>query len=303
MTVVFAQGMRRSGTTIVFDLLWDDGRFACWYEPLNRIRPARGGGSRARDVDYMEPVAAFRERFLRDRHPELSQDDLNWGAPRAPLLEFEPTWPPHVRELVAAMAASAPDVFVKFTRASHKVAELAALRPDAWFVHVVRDPRAVATSHLFRTAAEHRERIVRDGSFFTLTTGYDQWKAEQMAEALVTRRPDLARFAGEPGFARVMLLWRELYVRTRDDARRCFPGRHALVWHDELCRDPKGVLRALYALWGGAPEPRVVAWAQENVRPASPWHDPANPAWDAAMDRLDLAPLVDACRAECLRSR
>lgn len=301
MTVVFAQGMRRSGTTILFDLLWDDGRFSCFYEPLNRIRPARGGGSRARDVDYMERVTEFRARFLRERHPDLTQEDLNWGAPRAPALELEPGWPPHVREFVAATASSATDVFVKFTRASHKVPDLAAIRPDAYFVHLVRDPRAVATSHLFRTAPEHRERILREGSFFTLTTGYDQWRAEEMARLLVAARPTCAPFAEEPGFAKVMLLWRELYLRTRDDARRSFPGRHALVRHEALCADPERVLRALYRLWGSAPEPHVLAWARENVRPAKPWHDPGNRAWAAAMERLGLGPLVEECEAESLR--
>ena len=42
MPVIFAQGMRRSGTTILFDLFWGDRRFRCWYEPLNRARSAKG---------------------------------------------------------------------------------------------------------------------------------------------------------------------------------------------------------------------------------------------------------------------
>lgn len=302
MTVVFAQGMRRSGTTILFDLVWDDGRFECWYEPLNKVRPAWGGGSKTRQVDYAARVAKEKEAFLRERgDPRLTADDLNWGAPRDARLEFEPSWPPHVRDFVARMTSSGPDVFVKFTRASHKVADLAAIRPDAVFLHLVRDPRSVATSHLFRTQDEVRERILREGSFFTLTTGFDQWKSEQMAEHLIRTRPDLARFADLAGFARVMLVWKELYVATRDGARRSFPGRHGLVWHDDLCRDPEGVLRAVYRLWGSAPQPHVVAWAKANVRPSKPWHEPANPAWDAAMERLSLTSLVDEARRESLR--
>ena len=97
-----------------------------------------------------------------------------------------------------------------------------------------------------------------------------------------------------------MLLWRELTLRTRDDARRAFPGRHALVWHDALCRDPERVLGALYTLWGAAPPQQVLEWARANVRPARTWHDPKNPAWDAAMDRLGLREIVAECETEAL---
>ena len=30
---IFLQGMRRSGTTVVFDLLWATGEYDCYYEP------------------------------------------------------------------------------------------------------------------------------------------------------------------------------------------------------------------------------------------------------------------------------
>jgi hypothetical protein len=303
MPVVFAQGMRRSGTTVLFDLLWEDGRFDCWYEPLNRIRPARGGGSKIRkDTDYMEKVAKFRRKFLRDRgDPSLTQDDLNWGSPRAPELEFERAWPPHVRDFVRAMVEAGENPFIKFTRASHKVAELAAIRKDAFFLHLVRDPRSVATSHLFRTAPHHRERILAEKSFFTSTTGFDQWRAETMARILTTERREYRSFAGEPAYLQIMLVWKELYLRTRDDARRHFKGRHALVWHEEVCRDPAGVLRKVHALWDGAPKPKAIAFARENVRIVRPPHEPDNPLWALAMERLGLQPLVEECESDCLR--
>jgi hypothetical protein len=253
-------------------------------------------------VDYAVPVTAAKEAYLREaRQAGLTLDDLNWGAPRDATLEFEPRWPPHVRDFVARLATSAPDVLVKFTRASHKLEDLAAIAPDAHFVHVVRDPRAVATSHIFRTQADVKARILREGTFFTATTGYDQWKSEQMAAHLVATRPEYAPFVHEPAFAKTMLVWKELYLATRDGARRHFPGRHSLVWHDELCRDPCGVLTALYAQWGWKPKAAVLDWARANVRPPKPWHDPENAAWDATLRRLELASLVAEAEREGVR--
>ncbi len=301
MTVVFAQGMRRSGTTILFDLFWDDPRFTCWYEPLNRVRDARGGGSKVRDVDYMHEVVALRERFLAERgDADLDQDALNWGAPRAPELEFDAEWPPHVRDFVTAMAGSAEQAFVKFTRASHKLGELARIRPDAHFLHLVRDPRSVATSHIFRRAPEIKQRIVAEGTFFTATTEFDQWRSETMANHLVATIPDYARFADEPAHVKIMLLWRELYVRTRDDARRFFPERRVLVTHEALCADAVGALKALHRTWEGKPSWRACRWARRNVRPAKPWHEPENPAWERALDLLELRPLLEEIAADGL---
>ena len=41
---VFIQGMRRSGTTILFDILWEDERFDCYYEPFAAAKKEVWGG-------------------------------------------------------------------------------------------------------------------------------------------------------------------------------------------------------------------------------------------------------------------
>ena len=47
---VFIQGMRRSGTTILYDALLDDPELSCFYEPLREEKETVGGGSGARAV-------------------------------------------------------------------------------------------------------------------------------------------------------------------------------------------------------------------------------------------------------------
>lgn len=297
MPVVFGQGMRRSGTTILFDLFWGDGRWTCWYEPLNRAKAKAGGGSRARDVDYSAPVRALRERLVARMEGIDDPQAFNWGAPGHAEEELVPGWPAHVEEYVREMARSSGDVFVKFTRASHKLATLAEIAPEAYVLHLVRDPRAVATSHLFRSHPKFRERILGDDCFFTMTTDFNQWKSEDMAAHLVATRPEYAHLADEPAYVKCMLVWKELYTRTRDDAARYFPGRTVVAWHDDLCADPWGTLKGLYATWGWSPRLRQRWWASRNVRPARPWHDPDNAAWERAMELLDLHPLVAEARA------
>ena len=297
MPVVFGQGMRRSGTTILFDLFWGDGRWDCWYEPLNRAKAKAGGGSRARDEDYSAPLRELRDRLVERMEGIDDPQAFNWGAPDRSEEELVPGWPAHVREYVREMATSSENVFVKFTRASHKLATLAEIRPDAYFVHLVRDPRSVATSHLFRSHPQFKERILAENCFFTMTSDFNQWKTEAMAAHLVTTRAEYEHLAGEPAYVKCMLVWKELYTRTRDDAARHFAGRSVVAWHDDLCADPWGTLKGLYATWGWKPRMRQRWWASKNVRPARPWHAPADPAWERAMELLELHPLVDEARA------
>ena len=122
--VVFAQGMRRSGTTIVFDLMLEDARFECFYEPLAATRPALGGGSGMRaEVDLFDNVRRQRDIFLErnpmllERFPDFRERNfLNYGAPRLAALEFEPELPDFCRRYISQLCKAAPRTFIKFTR-------------------------------------------------------------------------------------------------------------------------------------------------------------------------------------------
>ena len=82
---LFMQGMRRSGTTIGFDVLSQDPRLDLWYEPFSQGREgALGGGSGIQQVDLMEKIRAFRRDFCAGWKTPLEPDALNWGAPRSP---------------------------------------------------------------------------------------------------------------------------------------------------------------------------------------------------------------------------
>src|SRR4051812_9692302 len=94
---IFIQGMRRSGTTIVYDLLSEDSALTCLYEPLAAGRTSIGGGSGLRDFDLFTDLRPVREAFARAQ-PELEDiAELNFGAPRDWRLEFESDLPLLIR--------------------------------------------------------------------------------------------------------------------------------------------------------------------------------------------------------------
>ena len=87
---VFMQGMRRSGTTIVYDILCQDREFVNYYEPFAAAREgALGGGSGVQPVDLFSRIRTIRAEF-RQLHPGITDEMLNYGAPTKPALEFEP---------------------------------------------------------------------------------------------------------------------------------------------------------------------------------------------------------------------
>ena len=188
MTLIL-QGMRRSGTTIVYDALDQDPDLALWYEPLAAAKkPAMGGGSGARDIDVFERVREARAAFLIDHAGDY--DDLNFGAPRDAGLEFESTLSPIVEDYLRFLFDRPGSVAAKFTRLYAKVPAVHRLAPKAGFVLLVRDPRAVAVSYLFGRNRRN-ERIYGDPEvFFTRRSGYTAWSSGPISE-LVRREPEM----------------------------------------------------------------------------------------------------------------
>ena len=181
---IFIQGMRRSGTTILYDLISADPLLRCFYEPLAAGRPAIGGGSGLRDIDLFADVRDAREEFAA-LHPELEDTSLlNYGAPRDWRLEFERDLPPIVREYLRFLLAQHQAVAMKFTRMSCKIPVLAEIAPQAKLIHVVRDPRAVAVSYLFGKHHHQHKQMQDPDAFFETTSAWTQWSSFDFSERL-----------------------------------------------------------------------------------------------------------------------
>ncbi len=278
---VFVCGLRRSGTTILYDALGEDPGLRRFYEPLREQSETIGGGSGAHEVDAFAETREFRDRFRAHSHPELQIELFNWGGPRAPELELDPELPDHVRELFGELLASAPDVAIKETRLHHKLPAVAELDRDATVVHLVRDPRAVTASMLL--GRRRRTDIYPDAdAFFTARTGRRLWSSRRISEELVARRPSLELPADLPDFLRPLIVWRAALETADGDGRRLFGDRYLLVRFEDLRTDPGRELERIYAATGRPlPEP-VATWAAANIRRDSQIHLGDDPRWAQA---------------------
>jgi hypothetical protein len=262
---VLIQGMRRSGTTIFFDLFFEDERFDCHYEPLNAGRPAPGGGSGAHDYDLNEKTRRLRSAFLATEGLNLDLDAFNYGAPRDPRLEYETEFPEYIRRYLRFLLERADHTLIKFTRAMHKIAELRALAPGGFLIHVVRDPRLVATSYLFGKHQKNRPRFDSADTFFGRTTNKSAWSSYNFSEILLAR-PEYAPLKSRcTDLMRLILLWAYNFEVTHRDGARLFGDRYVLVRHEDLLFRTNAIIADLYRRIGMEAPARVTDWARRHI--------------------------------------
>lgn len=292
MTLIL-QGMRRSGTTIVYDALDQDPDLTLWYEPLAAATaPAIGGGSGAREVDVFERVRAAREAFLADR-ADGAYDDLNLGAPRDATLEFDRDLPALVADYLRFLIDRPGPVAAKFTRLYAKVPAVHRLAPDAGFVLLARDPRAVAVSYLFGRNRRN-ERIYGDPDvFFGRRSTYTAWSSGPISE-LVRREYESEGLPEPTDLERILLIWRFTFERAWNDAQATWGDSAIIVRHEDFCADPDRELRRIHDLDGRAVPAAVAEWARANVRTPGPIHADGDPRWAEAFGRMGLSAALEA---------
>jgi hypothetical protein len=289
---LFVVGLRRSGTTILYDALSEDPDFRCFYEPLREQAETVGGGSGARDTDAFAETRELRERFQAAQHPDMPIDLFNWGGPRAPEVELDGALPAHVSELLAHLLDQAPNVAIKETRLHHKLGAVAELDPDAAVVHLVRDPRAVCASMLL--GRRRRVDLYPDAdTFFTARTGRRLWSSRPISEELIRRRASLGLPADIPDFLRPLLVWKSALETADGDGRRRFGDRYALVRLEDLRAEPEATLERIYSVTGRVAPERVVEWARGNIRRRAKIRHADDARWAQAIRMLELEPALE----------
>ena len=285
---LFIQGMRRSGTTILYDALVEDPEMRCFYEPLREEKVTVGGGSGARESDAFAETREIRAEFGAERFADVPLEEFNWGGPRAPRLEVEPGLPEHCRELLRHLLGLAPAVAIKETRFYDQVADLAALDPGAAIAHVVRDPRAVAASIMLgrgrNREAKHFPTVDR---FFNDAKKRRLWSSYEIAEELLAR-PGAPALREPTSVERVLLVWKHTFESTYRDGREQFRDRYVRLRNEDLRADPGAVLASLYEVLGRPVPDGVLAWAGENVRPPEAPYAPRDRRWLDAFRRLEM---------------
>ncbi len=296
------QGMRRSGTTIIFDLLWQDSSLDCYYEPLAKAeKHAKGGGSGMTGTDYFEKVRAVRHSYM-EKDPSVKDfKTLNYGAPKDASLEFDTNPPAYVAGFVRHMTEQAPVTMIKFTRMYNKVHVLHELDPEARFVQIVRDPRAMAASYLFGKGQKHKGKFTPEDKFFGKRSNYTAWSSFPFSEHLLSTE-EFSHVKDPLDFMRVLIVWQHTFKNTYHAAKKLYGDRFFLLRHEDLLNSPRETIEKLYAhMERGVPE-ELMEWAEKNLRKPSPPYMHDDDRWLHAFREIGMLEEIElAGYSDCLR--
>ncbi len=285
---ILIQGMRRSGTTILYDALLEDPGLHCFYEPWREDTETPGGGSDARATDPFAETRRLRRQFRDGRYPGLELADFNCGGPANPSLELGPELPEHCAGFLATLLERDERVMVKETRFYDKLGAVHAIAPDdSVLVHVVRDPRAVCVSMMMGRGRKRADAYADPDAFFGERERRKLWSSRQLSERLLDLH-EYAELRDPANFERILLVWKHTFESTRHAGGELFGDRYVLLRNEDLRADPAATIARIYAAAELPTPSQVTAWAADKVRPPEHPYHPEDPRWARAIAAIGM---------------
>ena len=285
---ILIQGMRRSGTTILYDALLEDPELRCFYEPWREDTETPGGGSNARESDPFTETRELRRAYRDAHYPELELADFNLGGPGRPALEIGPEVPAHCAGFLATLLGRDEPVMVKETRFYDKLEAVQDLAPErSVLVHVVRDPRAVCVSMMMGRGRKRAGSYADPDAFFEERERRKLWSSRQLSEQLL-KDPALAGLRDPANYERILLVWKHTFLNTWRRGRELFGDRYLLLRNEDLRADTAGTIARIYAAAERPTPSEVTEWASDKVRPPEQPYAPDDPRWPRAFAALGM---------------
>jgi len=250
-TNIMIYGLARTGTSILWRSIRKDPRFLCFDEPM------------APDL-HMRVRSG--KRLMEEFHAEYNTCVNVVLEKWAPVLLTEQVVTKFMRyhvEYLKALQRCAANVCMKMMGCHAKIAHAKAVFPKAVHVLVVRDPRGFITSH----ALPNGPILIAspDAFFESHVMIEDMWEYLTLA-----RTYGISEKTGHLG----TLL--ELWAMTMNKALDARPD--VVVVHEEFCKDPRAVLRKVYA----KTDLRLPDIEYPEVKEARLGFEPDHPWWESA---------------------
>lgn len=306
---VYIAGLRRSGTTILFDTFYHDANLHLFYEPLNRAVKMKGGGSMATDIDYNERIRTMRQAFIKKHGLNKNISDFNFGAGSNFLLESGPQdLPPFIKDYLSFLIDSEPNTILKFVRATFLIDQLYQIAPDSYLIHIQKNPIRFATSHIFgirdkrlsgtsllkrkvsRLIGRYSNQYEKTDPevFFNIKAGYNHWSQEDIANYYIREVAKRKDMEDQPAYLKLLFLWKEFNARMIADGQKYFGDKFLSIEHESFCTDPLHQISAIYKYLNLEIPQKVKQWVKDNVKAPRPLYAANDPRWKEALQMLDI---------------
>ena len=262
---LFVLGLRRSGTTILYDALGEDPGLRRVYEPLREDAETIGGGSGARDEDVSPRPGPSGSCFAPSATRSCRSSSSTGAGRGRPSSSSRPSCPR------TAASCSSTCSTGRRTWRSRRHACITSFRRSP------RSTRGRRSSTWSATRAPSPPRCCSAVAGAPTSTptprpsspparGAGCGRAGASPRSVIARRRSLDIPADIPDFLRPLLVWKAAFETTAGDGERLFGERYALVRLEDLRLDPRRELERIYGLTGRPLPDAVTEWAIENIR-------------------------------------
>jgi hypothetical protein len=285
----FMQGMRRSATTVVYDLLSQDDRLDLYYEPYSvHGKVEMGGGSGMQEIDHMAKIYELRDAFVA-AHPEygIEPGDLNYGAPRDAALELETDLAPWAAEYMFELLSRSDHIAIKFTRMYRKMHALKEIAPDARMSLLLRHPQEVVASYLYGKGLQRSDKIPTADVFFSRTSNINPWNARRFFEEIVAAE-GWHHLEGSPDWIVFLTVWKYTFDYSMAEGRAAFGDALLVQTHEDLVAQPEAGVLELYDHMGLEPSETAVEWAVTNLRKSRKRAYHEDPRWIEGYEKVGM---------------
>ncbi|MDR9418102.1 sulfotransferase [Gracilimonas sp.] len=305
---IFIIGLRRSGTTILFDILSEQTELKAFYEPLSAANKTIGGGSGEKNFDLNHRIRAFRKSFIKEKDLPIDPDYFNYGAPKNYHLELSKNeFNDHHKAYLKYLVNSSEQTLLKFVRATFLLEELFDIAPDSHLIHIYKNPLRFVTSHIFgirfkRQTFRGKVAMILDylkptkslqfentdpDYFFSLKKGFNSWSQEKLVHTYLDQTGRSA-LKEKPAYYKLLLLWKEWNNKMISDGQKLFGNRFISIKHEHLCRKSKQQLSELSDHLDIELDEETLNWALSNLRPPRPIYAQNDIRWRTAMEELEI---------------
>ena len=285
-------GLRRSGTTILWETFRRDRRNLCFDEPFHPSLWA-GALENAKGT-WLEMADLWRNH---------GGCPIPGADPIFPLEELGFSASTQQREYMAFLFRQDSAVAIDVVRPWNRLSNLLGEMPPILVIHLVRSPVSWVTSHLIPSGAESWRRKLsnkyRRRCFFSRSGYFNNWHYQEIiAEALRIQHPvfSFVRLtAGEireqPAYIKLLAFWwgvvntveQQLYHRTDNNS--------IISTLEEFSQRPDLVIRAAYerANWS------YPDMEYDHIRAVRPGWQEESPKWRCAFERLGIPTELVSC--------
>lgn len=215
-------GMRRSGTTLAFNIFRRNSSLLCFHEPLHPNLVS---------TDRLSCLARDKKRVYSEYksiYEELTKRHEGFGAPKYDVVEeliYNNLTGRHLAYL-DFLFECAENVLIQPVRLNYQLYQLRERFPNARFVWIVRQPEgfinsvlkyrpSLLTYHDACLAGSHAIKTCKENIVFRMTRGWNAfdnpWSQVAAANFIVQSRPFFRRLITAPTWIKLLALWYDHY--------------------------------------------------------------------------------------------